>query len=589
MKNPFSRHPKDNAKRTSGGLSLQTKMLALFLAVSLIPVLVVTLVNLNQTRSALTKAAQSSLHAGAAQIAAALDAAINSNLDSIRTEANQNIFVSYLKLSPSERSNSELQDKVRYELTTLSLKEPTYILSYALVDLNGRVLADTVDANVGNSEKSNDYFGNVLDRQVPYVTPVAYNKNGILTLHFAAPVRDETGAIVGILRSEYRAAMLQELVSKSIQEAGQDIAVSVFDEYNIRIADSREPELLQKTLVPMSPDLFKTAVAEGRLLEGTPAEQSTNDIEYNQALGNSNSTPFFIINTNKGNFAVAVAPVKAKPLKVAYSQPESLFLLDVQERTTVILITMLGLAVLVIVIAVFSSRQITNPIRELSSVAAIVTGGDLNVRAHISRKDEIGALAVAFNLMTGRLQEILVDLEKRVVERTKALSSVAEVSTAASTTLETDKLLQQVVDLAKERFGFYHAHIYLLNEAGDTLVLASGAGDVGRQMVAEGRSIPLDQEQSLVARAAREKKGVTVNDVTTAPDFLPNPLLPATHSEMAVPMMIGDRVIGVFDVQSEVIGRFTEADIAIQTTLASQVASAIQNSRSFTEIQHSQA
>src|SRR5512138_3598497 len=185
--------------------------------------------------------------------------------------------------------------------------------------------------------------------------------------------------------------------------------------------------------------------------------------------------------------------------------------------------------------------------------------------------------------MTGRLQEILVDLEKRVAERTKALSSVAEVSTAASTILETDKLLQQVVDLAKERFGFYHAHIYLLNEAGDTLVLASGAGDVGRQMVTEGRSIPLDRKQSLVARAAREKKGVTVNDVTQAPDFLPNPLLPDTHSEMAVPMMIGEQVIGVFDVQSEVIGRFTDADIAVQTTLASQIASAVQNARLYTE------
>lgn len=174
-------------------------------------------------------------------------------------------------------------------------------------------------------------------------------------------------------------------------------------------------------------------------------------------------------------------------------------------------------------------------------------------------------------------------------ERTKALASVAEVSTATSTILDAHALLQRVVDLAKERFDLYHSHIYLLNDAGDTLVLSSGAGNVGRQMVAEGRSIPLDREQSLVARAAREKKGVTVNDVTQAPDFLPNPLLPDTRSEMAVPMMVGDQVVGIFDVQSELVGRFTEADIAIQTTLAAQVASAVQNARSYTEIQRSQA
>jgi len=100
-------------------------------------------------------------------------------------------------------------------------------------------------------------------------------------------------------------------------------------------------------------------------------------------------------------------------------------------------------------------------------------------------------------------------------------------------------------------------------------------------MVAEGRSIPLEREQSLVARAARERKGVTVNDVTQAPDHLPNPLLPDTRSELAVPMIVGDNVIGVFDIQSEQVGRFTESDVNIQTTLAAQLATSIQNVRSF--------
>jgi GAF domain-containing protein len=72
-----------------------------------------------------------------------------------------------------------------------------------------------------------------------------------------------------------------------------------------------------------------------------------------------------------------------------------------------------------------------------------------------------------------------------------------------------------------------------------------------------------------------------VNDVTQAPDFLPNPLLPDTRSELAVPMLIGDALIGVFDVQSDVAGRFTDADINIQTTLAAQLATSVQNARSY--------
>lgn len=230
-------------------------------------------------------------------------------------------------------------------------------------------------------------------------------------------------------------------------------------------------------------------------------------------------------------------------------------------------------------------NALASPIQKLAQATTRISRGEFDHHPVSADIPEIQLLDQAFSSMTGRLKDSIENLEQRVAERTKALSSVAEISTAASTILATDKLLKKVVELSKERFGFYHAHIYLLNEAGDTLVLASGAGEAGRRMVARGHSIPLNREQSLVARAAREKKGVTVNDVTTAPDFLPNSLLPDTRSELAVPMVIGERVIGVFDVQSDVVGRFTDSDIAVQTTLASQVASAVQNARSFTQAQ----
>ncbi|HKJ37308.1 MAG TPA: GAF domain-containing protein, partial [Anaerolineales bacterium] len=165
------------------------------------------------------------------------------------------------------------------------------------------------------------------------------------------------------------------------------------------------------------------------------------------------------------------------------------------------------------------------------------------------------------------------------------LGVVTEVGIATATITDRDQLLQEVVDLSKESFKLYHAHIYLMNEEGDTLQLAAGAGEVGRQMAAEGRSISLDSEKSLVARAARTHEGVVVNDVTDDADFLPNPLLPDTHAEMAVPMILGGRVLGVLDVQSETVGRFTQIDINVKTTLAAQIAVALENARSFQEAQ----
>jgi nitrate/nitrite-specific signal transduction histidine kinase len=229
----------------------------------------------------------------------------------------------------------------------------------------------------------------------------------------------------------------------------------------------------------------------------------------------------------------------------------------------------------------YAARQIVHPIEALVKSAQAISAGDLSKQVEVTRHDEIGNLAEAFNRMTSQLHELIGTLEQRVAARTKDLAIVAEVGTATATILETDKLLQEVVNLTKERFNLYHSHIYLLDEAGENLVLASGAGKAGQIMAAEKRSIPLDREQSLVARAARERKGVIVNDVTQAPDFLPNPLLPDTRSELAVPMTVGGKLIGVFDIQSDVVGRFTESDVNIQTTLAAQVATSIQNVRSF--------
>jgi PAS domain S-box-containing protein len=175
--------------------------------------------------------------------------------------------------------------------------------------------------------------------------------------------------------------------------------------------------------------------------------------------------------------------------------------------------------------------------------------------------------------------------EELTRQRAIQLETVAEISTAASTLLEPETLLQTVTDLTKKRFGLYHAHVYLMDEASETLLLASGAGEVGKKMVAKGHSIPASAEVSLVARAAREKRAVTVNDVRLERSFLENPLLPETRAEMAVPLIVGDKVLGVLDVQSTEVGHFTQEDVNIQTTLAAQIAIALQNTRTLSQAQ----
>ncbi len=178
---------------------------------------------------------------------------------------------------------------------------------------------------------------------------------------------------------------------------------------------------------------------------------------------------------------------------------------------------------------------------------------------------------------------------RRLLDRVQAtvegLQTVAEVGTAITRQQDPQQLLQNVVDLTKTQFNFYHAHIYLYDDTTNMLVLTAGAGETGRQMVSESRQIPLSAPQSLVARSARERRGLVVTDVRKDPSFLPHPLLPDTRSELAVPLVVGDQLIGVMDIQSSEENGFTPEDINIQTTLASQIAVALQNAEQYEQAQ----
>ncbi len=189
---------------------------------------------------------------------------------------------------------------------------------------------------------------------------------------------------------------------------------------------------------------------------------------------------------------------------------------------------------------------------------------------------------VAEALEAARLFEQTQDALSEQERLTAELETVAQVSTVASTILEADALLQAVVDLSKTSFNLYHVHIYLLSETGRKLVLKAGAGNVGRLMALEGREIAIDAD-SLVARAARTRQGVLENNVRKTVDFLPHPLLPNTQAEMAIPMILGDKLVGVLDLQADKVDSFTHEDLKIQRTLASQIAIAIENARQYAE------
>jgi GAF domain-containing protein len=181
--------------------------------------------------------------------------------------------------------------------------------------------------------------------------------------------------------------------------------------------------------------------------------------------------------------------------------------------------------------------------------------------------------------MTIRLRELIAGLEGR----TRALETSTQVSRRLSTILDQEQLVTEVVQQVQTAFGYYHAHIYLIDEASQDLVMAGGTGQAGQMMLASGHRIPWGK--GLTGRAAATNSLVLVPDVSQEKGWLPNPLLPETKSEVAAPIAMGERVLGVLDVQHNVIGGLDEADADLLQSIAGQVAIALQNIRLFVEAQ----
>jgi len=165
------------------------------------------------------------------------------------------------------------------------------------------------------------------------------------------------------------------------------------------------------------------------------------------------------------------------------------------------------------------------------------------------------------------------------------LRTASDVSAQVNAILDPMTLLEAVVPLVQERFDLYHLHVYTLDSTENRLTMRVGSGEAGRLMRERGHEIALDREPSLVAKAARSRETVVVDDVAQAPAFLPNPLLPLTRSEVAIPMLVGDEVIGVLDVQDDVPGRFDQTEVSVLRTLAGQIGIALRNAQSFEELQ----
>lgn len=245
----------------------------------------------------------------------------------------------------------------------------------------------------------------------------------------------------------------------------------------------------------------------------------------------------------------------------------------------------------------FLGNRLSIVARTLIDATGQISMGDFHLRVPERFPiQEVSYLAKNFNNMTDQLESLIGGLEHRVQERTTELASaakqsekranqletVADVARAVVATQSSERILENIVNLISLRFGFYHVGIFLMDDNNRYAILRAANSQGGKQMLERGHKLEAGKT-GIVGYVAGSGSPRIALDVGDDSVFFNNPDLSETRSELALPLKIGDRVIGVLDVQSQVPSAFIEDDERILSILADQVSIAIENARLFDE------
>jgi GAF domain-containing protein/HAMP domain-containing protein len=406
----------------------------------------------------------------------------------------------------------------------------------------------------------------------------------------SAPVLDEQGRLLGVLGiditlSELTAVIedtqiLQSGYSFLIDDTGQAIALSSVGFQDLLGREMQDDDI-------------------GINLADTETDFST--IIDEMVSGESG---FDTINTQDGEeLFIAYAPLESTGWSLASVVGADEVLREVSQlqaefetrSRSLVLTRILPIAVvtflLVALIAYFFLDRLVSPLQKMAAAAQSVGDGQWETELPVKRRDEIGTLAVALSEMTQQVRSSISGLEVRVAERaqdlerqSRQMQTTSEIARISADLPTTHEFTAQAVDLIQAGFGFYHVSVYVIDESSQWAILSASTGEVGMRMLARRHRLAIGSA-SMVGWASAHLETRVSPDVEKDPFHLHNPLLPETRSEAAVPMLLGDRVIGIIDVQSKEYDAFGPTDIQALQAISAEMAIAIDNSRLLRETQ----
>lgn len=586
--------------------NLRTKILVAFIFVAFIPLASLGTYNNYSGRLELEKQGQLKLTELSKSVATQTDTYIRNQLDALRVEAQQPSIAAFISLPPSQRAGSPEEAIALRTLNTFIHKDTLFIYSYALLDKSGKDILDTAEEQMGRNEGDLNYFKEPVTTGLPYVSTLVFEPDHKNNIHFSAPVRDQSGNIIGVIRAEYNADVFQTILLPLIEGSGHEgeVLALIDQETFVRVGYTGDRDHLYKSLYNYGPMDMAILQNKGRLLPGTPDDAIVFSGADVSGIQNIDASPFYSVNVPiSGGSAVTTGTRLGTQKWIAIaSQSESVLFEPIRQQTRNIVLISVSLLLLAVLAALLAAQFISAPLLNLTSTANKLASGDLSARAAIGANDEIGELARTFNRMSDQINQTLGNLENRVAERTTEvenarlqsearahdLETISDVARIISSEQKLEALLPLITNLVSEKFNHYHTGIFLLESSGRFAILQATNSEGGRRMLQRGHRLEVGQT-GIVGYVAQTGQPRIALDVGADAVYFNNPDLPGTRSEIALPLNVRGATIGVLDVQSTAQGAFSEDDLNTLSILADQVAAAIDNARLFGQTQNALA
>jgi len=522
-----------------GGLG--RTLLSAFLLLTIVPLAAISFLAVNWARRDLRQEVAAKLAAVARLKEAEIEAwttSLTIQLDALADNpTNRQVFLAPLSAEPLSAKVGSLVER-----TLKAARHAGVFEEIGLLDMDGQVLVATDEHRLA-------HFAHVIPSLAPSCLTDPVTGQSVVVVW--CPIKDDVGNIHGYLVGLPSLRALDAVVARQAD-----------------VGEMGEAYLVGPELTPLTSVRFASG--------GTLGSEAFHTEGIKKALSGQEGVELYtgyygepVIGAYRWLPLLQAALIAEQTQREAFARDDAL--------ATLLIVAALAVALLTALLAAVITRQLSRPIVQLTLTAVKIAGGDLEQTVQVERRDEIGILAQAFNIMTAELRSLYHNLERKVAERTRQLREAnqrlryqamqltvsAEVGRAITSVLDLDQLLQKVVELIRDSYCLLRVAIYLLDESGRYVVRQARSGWDGKRVSHTG--LQAVHRGSLLGQAVADGR----------------PRLDDLRINVAVPLRAGKRVVGVLKLQAYQNDEISEADISALQSLADQISVAIQNARTY--------